>query len=274
MEFTDRALLEALDLLGQFKGKPLAGIILERTGTFARYLVTATPPFTSLPAGPGSAGGLDGGSLRARDIGRAAVRRDIGRVYMSPRKIYEELRAWNQAKTGRAIAAAYWRNIRQKNAEAAVAILRRSGIAAKNLEHRMWDGGARHLQKRTPRGHINKGVKPVVIMDKGRDEYIRKVEKAVGYTKSGWVTAARQVNGTGIGQIRGWITAKSGPGYGEDNTQNTAFPTVRLTNAVPWIQQSIPDNFIAMAAKAFTFSLAKEVEVALEYHIARFNKAA
>jgi hypothetical protein len=275
MNFANEAAMEGLSVLAAFRGITLAQILRDGAVMFARYLATATPPFTTLPAGPGNAGGLDGGTLRARDVGRAAVRRDIGRVYISPSRIYDELSNWQAAKTGRSLANGYYRALKTGQIEEARSILRRAGSPSANLEHMAWDGGALHRKKQNKRGHINRGNRPAIVTDRlALKKYVVSIEKNVGFTKSGWITAASQISTRGLGQINGWIKTHRAPGYGEDRTENTAFPTIYLTNAVPWINHAIGKKFLSTASRSFEVNLAQMVQAGLDYYLRKNRLAA
>ncbi len=58
----------------------------------------------------------DGGSLAARNMGRKAVARDLGRVYISPAKIFSQLKNWSNAKLGASIARQFYSDPNRWNA--------------------------------------------------------------------------------------------------------------------------------------------------------------
>ena len=142
----------------------------------------------------------------------------------------------------------------------------------RGLQLAMFDGGEKHRRMRNSRGRINQGTAPTLIMDYGKiAKYQKIIQGNVGYAKSGWVNAARQISTRGLGQINGWIKNKPGSGTGVDATANTAYPTIYLTNNVPWVTKAMPVSFMANAHESFGRSIKKEVIAVADYLIKKHN---
>jgi len=256
--------------LQQFTGEPTADLIRDRSAMLARHLAEGTPPFHTI-IGPMPVGktNFDSGSLLARNIGRSAVARDIRSVYEDPRKTYRKLREFNAKKTGAAMARVFWKAIKNGQTETARQVLVRSGISAKNLEIVMFDGGERHKRYRQSNGRVNDGVKPVMVANYELVKaYSKKIEDHVGWDKAAWINAAKKVSTVGMGQVNKWIWKHiDSPGYGEDRTRNTKFPTVQLTNGIAWASESMPDGFQEGACRSFENALRNEIAIRADYWI-------
>ena len=240
-----------------------------------RYLAESTAPFTETTKQPGIATPeelrrFDGGSKEARKAGEAATARDIGRVYKSSHLARDQMK--QRGAEGEAMAKAFGGMLRRRDIVGAQELLRRSGIPMRGLQLAMFDGGERHNRMRNNRGRINKSTAPTLIVDFGMiPKYQKEIKGHVGYTKSGWVNAARQISTYGMGQINGWIKNKPGSGTGIDATGNTNYPTIYLTNNVPWVKQAMPVSFMSNAHESFGRSIRKQVIKTAEKLIAKHN---
>jgi hypothetical protein len=142
----------------------------------------------------------------------------------------------------------------------------------RGLNLAMFDGGEKHKRMKNNRGRINAGTAPTLVIDYGKIEpYKEKIMRHVGYTKSGWITAARQITTIGSGQVNGWIKSKPGPGVGVDNTSNRADMHVTLTNNVPWIQKAMPESFMANATESFERSIKEKLANVVRYYLDKYN---
>jgi hypothetical protein len=113
----------------------------------------------------------------AKKTGEAAVMRDVYRVYTTPGKVFELLRAINAPA-----AAAFWAQAKKKQWSQAQAILDRFPQLpdyARTL--RAFDDGAEHRARRGPNGRV-RGKTPSMLVADGRwiRRYIREKQKLVG----------------------------------------------------------------------------------------------
>lgn len=276
MEILDEGVYKAFTDLGEITRKSARDILLEHVWMLGRYLAESTAPFTQTnrpPEGkenPEALRRFDGGSDAARIAGQSAVARDIGRVYKSSHLARDQMK--KRGPEGEAMAKAFGGMIRKRDIAGAQELLRRSGIPMRGLNLAMFDGGEKHKRMKSNRGRINAGTAPTLVIDYGKiDPYKKKIMNHVGYTKSGWTTAARQITTIGAGQVNGWIKNKPGPGIGKDNTSNRADMHVTLTNNVPWIQKAMPESFMANATESFERSVKEKLENVVRYHIDKYN---
>jgi hypothetical protein len=135
-----------------------------------------------------------------------------------------------------------------------------------------FDGGSTHTKRRNKLGRVPKSQKPQVIVTNDAElaAYIKRKKKLVGYTKSGWITAGKQISTYGLGQVAGWIKRHNAPGRGTSGPisadARTAF--IRLENGTQWasyttagINGRLMSNLESM--------LAKQIETILIKHIAK-----
>lgn len=249
-----------LAILSAYSKKKIPELIRERAGTFARYLAENTQPVYGLSNGENP----DGGSLKARDLGRGAVRRDMARVYTTASSMYREIADRISGKKGLAAAAKFYSHAKKGNFAEAREIMKAAGIKAE-IEPREWDRGRHHQASRNKRGRIGRSASQWVIADaKALREYLKDKQNLVGFTKAAWIAAARQIGSKGLSKVRGWIKDKRAPGTGHDITRNEDNPRVILINAVPWASQALSPSDFARACGVFERALAKELQMAID----------
>ena len=84
------------------------------------------------------------------------------------------------------------------------------------------------------------------------DEYTKKIQKRVGFSKAGWASCAMQlkkiISGSQTRGIPKWVTEDM-VGYGEviDNTNNLENPHVSMTNKIPWASSVCPPIEVVQA---------------------------
>lgn len=250
--------------LEELSGKKAGVLIRERAGLLARVCAERTQPVADASSGDAVSSGTtsaDGASPKARQLGEQAVRRDIGRVYVPGNRVFGEI----ERRIGTRAARAF-KKLLKTNPEEAWRLLQSAGLAASNLGVSPWDGGTLHQQLRN-RGRINRGNKPVIIPDtKQLVDYVKKAIKRVGYTKSGWITAARQIPGAkGISRVAAWIKRHTAPGAGIDRTRGAQDPQIQLINRVPWIDRNFSTRQETKAFEAFDTLLAKDLRAAIAH---------
>lgn len=252
----DSGIQSSLDSLANATGKTQGEILRNRSNTLARYLAESTQPVYAPKMG-----NPDGGSLKARDIGRGAVARDVARVYLTPAKIYNELKNWSNAKVGAALARQFYKAIKNGDIGSAREILRRANSRSQHLEIILWDNGALHKRARNSRGQVSKSRKPVVTTDaKALKQYIKQKQKKVGFVKSAWFTASRQIKSGG--SAAAWLSQPA-PGTGTDKTNNTESPAIALTDRVDYASAAVRSKYEIAATAAFVRSLVKETDIVL-----------
>jgi hypothetical protein len=246
-------------------GGPTAAQTLRKSaGLMGRVCVDRTQPVVDQTGGAISANSetFSGTSPEAKKMGQAAVARDVGRVYASIATVCGEIRRSHGSKASKA----FYAMMQNSEFDKADKMLQSLGVQSARRAG-AWDGGARHRQLRTNRGRINRGTKPTVTpLAESVAVYIKRMKDHVGYTKSGWITAARQIPGA-KGVTRGvpvWVTKHAGPGTGIDATRSPD-PSITLTNRVPWIATNFGGRQQGMALKGFDKILLKSLQVKAQH---------
>jgi hypothetical protein len=254
-------------------GGKKAGVILrERAGLLGRICAERTQPVVDQAGGAISASSVEfsGASPAARKMGEAAVIRDIARVYTTASAIFKEVRATTTPEAARA----FYRMVKRGEYNQAEDFLRKLKIRVSALQIQAWDDGSRHRQLRSSQGRIAKGKRPIVIGDiDALRAYIKTVKARVGYTKSGWINAARQIQGAkGLSKVPQWIKKHSGPGSARDGTRSGENPYIVLTNLVPWIGKVFGGRQESQALRGFDELIAKDLLAQLRHLRARNSR--
>lgn len=262
-------LFRRLELL---TGKSQQKMLRERAGALSRYLASATQPMISaeesanLSAVASFRTGKDtkvgmGDSKHAKDLGQAAVKRDISRVYSPPSATYRAIREEHGNKQARA----FYKLLSDGKLAAVTNFLVSLGMDAARLQIVQWDDGSRHQQRRNRRGRVSKGNRPAIVTDTASLEaYIKKIVKRVGWAKSGWITAGREIPGSkGFTGLPAWFRLPA-PGRGIDRTGNEENRHVILENHVKYIGELLEPRYLDRAQTAFEESLIKELEIVTE----------
>lgn len=238
--------------LAEFTGKTVPQLIREKAGLMARYLAENTQPVDGM-------GGTnpDGGSLKARDLGRGAVRRDLARVYVGGGTAASKIK-----KLAPNLLKAYWWAMKQGMSAEAERI---SKLAHVPLAVRDWDHGARHRQLRNNRGRIGKSNDPQVIDDKkSLRAYLKLIEDRVGWAKAGWITAAKKIGTKGLSKVRGWIKNLPAPGAAQDLTNDENRPRIILTNRVKYASRALNQTQFDRTAQQFENAIVAELKAKLK----------
>jgi hypothetical protein len=251
MTVDTRALEQDLFRLATEIKVPIGQVILQRSGFFARYLAEATQP--------------SGLTKASREKGVAAVRRDIGRVYVGINRVVAELRK----RAGARAAAGFVRLVKRGDVASAKSLLQALQIRGHNLDWQHWDGGAKHSSARSARGRVHRYHVPVVIDDSPKEipAYRKLIEKRVGWAKSAWHKAISSITSQGFSGVPAWAK-QNAPGTGTDKTGDGDFPHVKLDNRVSYIrrvitwetQQKVMASFEKSFAKRIAMELAKVIE--------------
>lgn len=183
--------------------------------------------------------------LNAKKTGEAAVMRDIYRVYITPGKVYELLRAINAGA-----AAAFWIHAKKKQWEQAQLILDRFPSLpdyARTLK--AFDDGLAHRARRNNQGRVS-GKKPSMLVAETRwiRRHIREKQKLVGMLAAAIPTA---YNGR-FGPLKGlpnWIsrhTSSWAKGFVIDKPQRSGAEIIIGMDASPTLNRDAQRRFDAV----------------------------
>jgi hypothetical protein len=270
-----------LQRLSEVSGKSVGKIINDRAMTYARYLAFNTQPVANSDGSAISSTNFiqnapAGGSVKSKKLGQAAVDRDIRRVYTSAAKLINYLKRNFKNGSGKSIAGAFSAAVKAGRYIEAKNILRRANVpGASFLDVMAWDHGARHSRlKKNPRGRIPRGTKEVVVdLDKDIKTYSHTRQKMVGFTKSGWINAAKPISTRGSGSVAQWIKGQRGQGRGLDMTSDPNNPRIVLYNNVPWVSQCMSQRTFVRTVETFERILKQEIDAILKHEADKANRA-
>jgi hypothetical protein len=258
MDVFEAPMIERMKRLAMVTNRTVGEVIKLRAPALARYLATATMPIAGLTKD--GSGSPDGFSKAAEALGKRAVTRDIGRVYVSPKTITRSL-AESNGEHGEAMAKGFKGFLKKGDLQSAKAILDRSGIAAKQLTIVQWDGGEAHRKARNGRGRVSAGRKPQITTDAAAlKKYSDMRRKNVGFAKGGWINAAASV-GALPKSIPQWVRRHASPGSAKDMTDDGANPRFELTDSVNYMTQIMGEKYLIQATESFDKSMRKEINI-------------
>lgn len=235
---------DALKKFWAYSHKSLGEVTRAQARLFAVELANRTQPFGSGPD--------------AQFTGKQAVRRDIRRVFVSASTFESSDKHGLKAWLTKAVEAG---NI----AEIQTAVKRFAGRTPLVSADIVRD---HHRSQRNARGRVGRSAIPMFILKRGAVErYTAEKEKLVGFGKSGWSQAARDLGGTR--GIPGWVSRNRGPGSGRDLTQSKNNPRVELANDVRYCSDILPPREIETAARIQAEKMEKAIEKALAYEANR-----
>lgn len=273
------ALFNQLEALG---GKGAAVMIRERAGMLGRYLASSTAPVADLEASKAAkeseayqssaakiiavGAGKDtitatGDSPYAKKLGQQAVMVDLKRCF--------DVVAGYTVKDARGATdkLVLMKGGGRKGTARQVYLIDRRFYAT-SIE----DMAKFHKSKLTARGRVStaglknqttgrwKSGDTMVCTKTMFNAYARLVMSHVGWAKSGWITAARQIPGAkGFAKIPKWMSHPA-PGSGEDGTRSGTDPYIKLTNRVKYVGDVLSPGIEQGAREAFERSLMKELD--------------
>lgn len=233
-------------------GKKAGTIIRESAGLYGRIMAERTVPFMPLGDAPGQ-----------KKTGEKTVEKGVASVYVGGSKIYKEIERRIGARAARA-----WLKLLKTDPNKADALLKQAGIRGSNLNIGAFDGGAAHraaLPTIARRGRNNRP--PMIVADvKALNAFRRQQIKRVGWAKSGWITAARQIQGAkGFSKLPAWMRKRGAPGAAKDATRKTSDPYVVLTNRVPYIDKIFRRDRQAQGEEAVDRLIIKSIRAQIAY---------
>lgn len=204
-----------------------------------------------------------GKSAQVQAKGKAAVERDIRRVYTNPGFAYRRIKEKH-------LAALFWAVLQAGDIREANAVLRRAGLPP--LE--AWDDGAAHQAARD-RGRVPDRTTPIALTpaaNKRLAAYIKKQQKNVGFAKGGFAACARLLGGTR--GIPGWVSRQKSPGRVVDATNRRIDPYVLFENLVTYLPDQLPEGHYHAAMATVARNLLISVDAIVRNRLRRHGMAA
>lgn len=257
----------ASDLLAQLAlllGRSAEEVIVMRAPMLGRYLAAYTQPVADKDTGGAidlKSANFDGTSKKARQLGQAAVQRDLLKVYKPLVSIFEAV----LKKKGPGVAAVVWSFIKKNKTRELQELLQKIGFSDVMVS---FDGGALH-RARKRRGRVPGKPNPMYVGDvKALEKYVKLEKGQVGFAKSGWVKAGDAVpGGQGAGKAPAWMR-QNAPGLARVG-KDADGPYVTLVNAVSYVSEIMSNRTYLLGLNQFVKSLEKEVASVFAYVIAK-----
>lgn len=222
-------------------GQSGGDVLREQTRLLVKDLVATTPPF--------------GRAAHLQDIdkqyfiGKAAVRRDVRRVF----RPVTTLRAWTRP-TNRRVKRSLERAVRQGDTLAVARIMRfNPGRVIARAEPRL------HQSARDGKGTVPADFRWYVVLDEGSvREYEQEMFERIGRAKAGWETAARAV---GV-ELPEWIERHASPGrFRQVNGPDG--PSIEIANDVAYGSDFDELHILEKALARREQAMGQELEKAL-----------
>lgn len=217
----------------------------------------------------------------AKDMGEAAVARDIARVYAKPRDVYGAIR-------NKGAAAGFWAAVQKGDIHRAQGFIPLAGSAFDaGATIGAFDGGSAHAA-RDSRGRVRQG-RPSRVVTPGDVRalvaYADRKKSHVGFAKSAWAQIARELGGIrGLRAARlpggekditaNWITRQRGPSSVSRSGYESASARVSMTSRVSYASQALPAGAKANAIRIARDRLRKSIAIAARYEARQALRAA
>lgn len=222
-------------------------------------MVRMTPPFR------GGGGVTKQSHNEQRKIGQAAVRRDVGRVFLPAESMAffnkssdEKVQRWGK----------YLRKYaREGRLGAAQTMLRVAGFPNKvSTVARPY----LHKRARSKRGRVPKSNERVIVLNtKSVRDYTREIVSHVGRSKAGWKHAASELKLF----LPNWIKRHATPGTGGMITETKTHTSLDLGNLVEWASDFADLRIIQAALDGRTKAMVKNLERIIEAQIEKANRS-
>jgi hypothetical protein len=179
------------------------------------------------------------------DAGMQRVRNDIGKVIKEDSKLEEMIDKVNDGR----IAARLKQLWNARRFDVLETVFRNIGFLNKYGDMQfVTDFKGPHRANRDPRTGRTRGKTDALYIAAGNiGSYVEEIAKRVGLSKAGWAVAAEGLPSTVANKRSSYDfpqfvkdNISRGSGSAQNNTSNTANPTVTLTNSTPWVDRICP----------------------------------
>ena len=158
-----------------------------------------------------------GTTEKSEQVGKRAIARDIGRVYVSPGRLYAEIEKKSEAAANKMYAL-----LSNGHIEDAKKLLASVGTRYKSVPVAAFDKGALH-RKRRSNGKVRgsgSSQKLIVPNPKEVQNYVVLVQKRVGWAKSSWAADLHKLGG--MRGVAPWVKKSRAKGAIQDKTRGSA----------------------------------------------------
>lgn len=244
----------------QVTGKSMPRLVRAHARICAVELANRTQPFTG--------GGKNGPQVLARATDK--LKKDI----LKPVKDSEKLQAKADGLRNEKLRARMQQVIGSGNDTAIAALLAIVKTIPNPSNYKLTKGTgevrSQHRANRSPRTGRALSASPDYNYAKGGvDTYLRQAAKMIGYTKSGWAEAARQIGGVkgdGARGIPAFAKRQKANNFSvTDNSAKTADPHFVMSNTTPWVSRLLPPRYQDDALNIARDKMIKSMRLVFRY---------
>lgn len=237
----------ALERYKDAVGKSWPEVLKQQGRLLAVNLATETQPW--------------GNSQEGFKVGKDAVLRDVGRVFVASSGMYERLK-----EKSIKVARAYWSCMSTDRVDRAERILQANGV---NAHHAKKPDPELHVARRDRHGHVrqkkNQYPAAIIFDEKKITTYANKVARKVGTGKSGWAQCAEELGGARGIPLWAKRNRSGSTGGVDDNSTAMNNPSVTLENRVRYIGNLCRKSAIARACRIQREKMEKHIERVLSH---------
>jgi hypothetical protein len=210
--------------------------------------------------------------------GKAAVARDILKVYWTPSRAFTSIPETRKAK-------AFWAAYSNRDYDGAQAILAESASPVTDVPLEQFDDGEAHKANRERRSGGGRGMvhlsRPVMIVTNPRAlaKYIESVQRNVGFGKGGFADIARALGAAPRGLkedgdiTASWITHHKGFGKAYHGGTDTE-PTIRILNTVGYASEILNGSALTQAKEIAHHRMIENLTTAVKAELKKLRAAA
>lgn len=261
--------IDKLGMLSLLSGESKEEWFIKRAPALARLLASYVMPVADAQSGDAinaDTGEVTGDTLKARDLGRVAVERDIRRVYLTPSEAYDSIKS----KRGEKRAKGWWKLLKFGLLESASLEFQKA--TGRYLPVIIFDDGKLHQGARNSGGRVSRSTPLAIVSDpKPLVAYIREKQKLVGFAKSGFVNAGKQVAGGQGGRAPAWMSQPAAPGHAVVTGIGTDHFYIEMVDDVSYTSSILDDAYYTAAVEAWDRNLEREAEALAEYQIRKLQ---
>jgi len=253
-------LVSMLQRFEEVAGKSMPQLVRAHARICAVELANRTQPFTG--------GGKNGPEVLAR--GTKYLKKDILKAVKDPEKLQEKAASIADASLRERLQAV----ISSGKESHIAALLKACGVIKEAFNFHPVNGNDHirqiHSGNRSKRtGHTLSTRGEYYYSRKGIDGYVKTIAKRLGYAKSGWSQAARDIGGVKGDEARG-IPAfakrqKGDNGKGVDKSDRKGDPHFVMTNSTPWVSRLLPIRRQQEATDIARGKMVKSMNTVLRY---------
>jgi hypothetical protein len=237
---------DTIDQYIKLVGRDSLDLLKQQSILLCTDMATVTQPYTN--------------STKSKKLGENAVSRDINKVFRGPKKMYDRIK-----KESEDVAKGFWSLYKSgKFKDAEELFYKATGERVQEITK------TPHIKARNKRGRVTDSSADInavyhVKSDDRIKAYAGKIQKRVGFAKSGWITAAEQI-GTIKKRVPAWIKRHKNTQTGSARLHDVKGTKYYLiTNKVRYIKEIFNSGSFMKASSFRIKAMQREIKKILEH---------